>query len=287
MSHELISIIIPLYNKEKNIERTIKSVLGQTYTNWELIVVDDGSNDNSAYVVRSFLNCGRIKYIYKDNGGVSCARNLGINESNGDWIIFLDADDYLLSNALSILYELVKKYNTLISTGNFIIKEKEKEWKFCTGRVERKQSNNYKAWFFCNFFPRAGAALFHHTIMKKHLFDESLSRYEDAKSLFEIFRENVISYSPQPVMVYSLDNTGLSHKSKDINKDFIFNMDFEGKSFWEKIVLCELLIQGRLLYPEYVALLNNKYNKYLYFVYITKLLVLYKRIRNKLIKILY
>lgn len=273
MSQELISIVIPLYNKEENISRTIDSVLNLNYDNWELLIIDDGSTDNSASVVKSYIHDTRIKYFYKTNGGVSSARNLGIKISRGEWIIFLDADDYFLPNALSTLYGLVKRHNTLISTGNFFIKEKELEWKFCTGRVEKRISNNYRAWFYYNFFPRAGAALFHHTIIKKHLFDESLSRYEDAKSLFDIFRDNQIVYSPQPIMVYSLDNIGLSHKSNDINKDFIFNMDFEGKSFWEKIVLCELLIQGMQMYPEHKIVLKNKYTKSTSITIITKFLI--------------
>lgn len=279
---ELISIIIPLYNKEENISRTIDSVLNLKYNNWELIIIDDGSTDNSASLVKSYLYDNRIKYIHKTNGGVSSARNLGVKKSHGKWIIFLDADDYFLPDALDILYKLVLEYRTLVSCANFIVKKKDEEWNFCIGRTEKIVSNNYKAWFFHSIFPRTGAALFHHSILKEHLFDETLSRYEDAKSLFEIFRENKIAYSSKPVMVYLLDSTGLSLRASDVNKDFIFKMKFEGKSLWEKIVLCELIIQGYRLYPEYQSLLDNKYSRYRFLVFLTKVLILYRKIYNRL-----
>ena len=144
-------------------------------------------------------------------------------------------------------------------------------------------SNNYRAWFFKTIYPRTGAALFHSSILKEHLFDESLCRYEDAKSLFDIFRKYKISYTPWPVMIYSLDNNGLSRKSNDIKKDFIFSMNFENKSIWEKVVLYELLLQGYILYPEYKNILDNSYKNLFFVRRITKILMLVRRIHNKLL----
>ncbi len=88
----MISVIIPLYNKELSIGRTIESVLKQTYTNFELIVVDDGSTDHSASVVERIVD-NRIRLIKKTNGGVSSARNKGVEEAEYDWVAFLDGDD--------------------------------------------------------------------------------------------------------------------------------------------------------------------------------------------------
>ena len=281
--NDLISIIIPLYNKETAIANTISSVLKQTYINWELIVVDDGSTDRSGEIVKSITD-KRILYFIKENGGVSSARNYGIKKANGKWIVFLDADDYFLPDALNILYRLVVAKKTLISTANFIIKKEEYEYVYCRQKTEVIISNNYKAWFLRSFFPRTGAALFNYAILKKHLFDENLSRYEDAKSLFDIFREHKIAYSPNPVMVYSLDNTGLSHRSNNVQKDFIFSMNFENKSWWEKIALCELLLQGYKLYPEHKNILNAKYEKYLYLIYMTKILFVFRGIYNNLLR---
>ena len=99
----MISIIIPLYNKATSIKRTIHSVLSQSYTDFELIIINDGSTDNSAEIVNKQFYDKRIRYIYQDNAGVSSARNRGIKEAIGEWILFLDADDVLYPNALKIL----------------------------------------------------------------------------------------------------------------------------------------------------------------------------------------
>lgn len=87
-----VSVIIPMYNSEKYIKNTIDSVLKQTYTDWELIIVDDGSNDNSVTIVNTLKN-DKIKLIVSNNNGASNARNLGISKASGEYITFLDSDD--------------------------------------------------------------------------------------------------------------------------------------------------------------------------------------------------
>lgn len=88
----LFSIIIPSYNRAHILPQAINSVVNQTYSNWELLVVDDGSTDATATVVKEFKD-HRIHYLYKQNGGVCSARNYGVNFSKGDYIVFLDSDD--------------------------------------------------------------------------------------------------------------------------------------------------------------------------------------------------
>ena len=88
----MISVVIPLYNKEKSVYKTLQSVCEQTYTDMEILVVDDGSTDNSASVAASYPDT-RICIIHKDNGGVCSARNRGIQAAKGDYIALLDADD--------------------------------------------------------------------------------------------------------------------------------------------------------------------------------------------------
>jgi len=104
-----ISVIIPLYNKEHYIKDTIKSVLSQTYTNWEAIIIDDGSTDESAQITQSFCD-SRIRFFRQTNQGVSKTRNRGIELSLGDYIAFLDADDKWKPNYLETMLKLTEEY---------------------------------------------------------------------------------------------------------------------------------------------------------------------------------
>src|ERR1044072_6081218 len=93
MSDQLVSIIMPAYNAERYIAASIESVLAQTYSDWELIVVDDGSTDRTATVTQEFVKRDpRIKYIFQENGRLGKARNTGIKNSRGPLIAFLDSD---------------------------------------------------------------------------------------------------------------------------------------------------------------------------------------------------
>ncbi|ATH07299.1 hypothetical protein BIY24_04910 [Halobacteriovorax marinus] len=88
-----ISVIIPTFNREKFLSRAVESVLSQSYTEFELIIVDDGSTDNSYHEVKKYLKDSRVRYLYQSNQGVSSARNLGVFVSSGEWVSFLDSDD--------------------------------------------------------------------------------------------------------------------------------------------------------------------------------------------------
>ncbi len=102
------SIVIPLYNKERYIKRTIKSALNQTFTDFEIVIIDDGSKDHSCEIVESIKD-SRIRLIRQDNGGPSKARNRGIKEAKGEFIAFLDADDEWLPEKLKNHYEFHSK----------------------------------------------------------------------------------------------------------------------------------------------------------------------------------
>lgn len=103
------SIIIPVYNKEKEIKDTLTSVLTQSFTDFEIILVDDGSTDNSISVIKNFQD-NRIKIITQKNQGVSCARNTGIKNASCKYIALLDADDKWEKNYLEEQYNLIQKY---------------------------------------------------------------------------------------------------------------------------------------------------------------------------------
>ena len=111
-----VSVIIPVYNSEKFLLETVQAVINQSYTDWELILVDDGSTDNSSVICNNFKNIdSRIKVINKKNEGVSSSRNLGINIARGEFIMFVDPDDTLEEDALGYLYNLTNTYNSDVS----------------------------------------------------------------------------------------------------------------------------------------------------------------------------
>ena len=104
----MISVIIPLYNKEAAIAQSLKSVLSQEYNDFEVVIVDDGSTDGSVAIVEA-KNDPRIRLIKQENGGPSKARNTGVRNAKGDWVVLLDADDELLPNALEDFYDITVK----------------------------------------------------------------------------------------------------------------------------------------------------------------------------------
>ena len=110
---ELVSIIVPVYKVEKYLDKCIESIVGQTYENLEIILVDDGSPDNCpAMCDRWAEKDSRIKVIHKENGGLSSARNAGLDACTGEYIYFLDSDDYIAENCIEMLF------NTIISDGS-------------------------------------------------------------------------------------------------------------------------------------------------------------------------
>ena len=97
------SIIICCYNSEKYIKETIDSILNQTYNNIELIIIDDGSTDNSRKIINNYLKNKKIKKIFQKNKGLNISNNIALKASNGEYILRLDADDWLDPNCIEIL----------------------------------------------------------------------------------------------------------------------------------------------------------------------------------------
>lgn len=124
----MISIIIPIYNVEKYLNKCIDSILNQTYSDLEIILVDDGSTDKSSEICEYYKEIdNRIRVIHKKNGGLSEARNVGIDIAKGEYIAFLDSDDWADENLYKRLYQLSQKYSSDISMCSFKWVQNEKE----------------------------------------------------------------------------------------------------------------------------------------------------------------
>src|SRR3972149_5580300 len=106
-NNPVISIVIPTYNRGKTINRAIESVLSQTFKEYEIIVIDDGSNDNTRDIIKRHIR--KVRYYYQNNSGPSKARNIGIHMAKGEWIAFLDSDDLWFKTKLEIQFEEARK----------------------------------------------------------------------------------------------------------------------------------------------------------------------------------
>lgn len=109
MDEPHFSIIIATYNRSKLLLKAVESVQAQSYQNWELLVIDDGSKDDTKDAISFYLNDGRIHYFQKENGGPSSARNVGLDKSLGSWICYLDSDDILYPKCLEIVDHHLKE----------------------------------------------------------------------------------------------------------------------------------------------------------------------------------
>lgn len=115
-----ISVIVPVYNSEKYLPKCIDSILSQTYTDFELILVNDGSKDGSGDICDEYAQKDtRVRVFHKENGGVSSARNLGLEEAKGEWIAFVDSDDWVEEGYLKELYDDTNLGGDLIIHGSF------------------------------------------------------------------------------------------------------------------------------------------------------------------------
>lgn len=198
----IISIIIPVYNVEKYIHRCIESILSQTFTNFELLLINDGSSDKSGDICDDFaLEDSRIRVIHQKNGGVSRARNKGIKLAQGDFLMFCDSDDYVEKNWCSQLIEAVKKDNRVLPVSGikliYNLKEKREVIKTFSQNVKIGKDEYFEIYkkelsggLWCKIYDR-------HIIEENSLdFDVNVSRAEDL-----LFNLKYITYMDSIVTV--------------------------------------------------------------------------------------
>ena len=201
MNNELISIIVPIYNTEKYLHQCLDSILNQTYTNFEVLLVNDGSTDSSGIICQEYVeNDSRFRYFEKNNGGVASARNLGLERSGGAYITFIDSDDWVEPNYLDVLYTALKENDTdvAISTykrfaqdGVFYLRSYSREDDEFLNIGTRSRDS------FLEILPRLGeldhsfysisSKLIKRKIIGNLLFDEQISYAEDLNFFFHLY----------------------------------------------------------------------------------------------------
>lgn len=257
----MISIVIPLYNKEQCIAETIHSVLFQSFEDFEVVIVDDGSTDNSVSVVKQIAD-DRIKMFKQTNMGPSSARNRGVRESKFDWILFLDADDLLVQGSLSHFVDLIHAHPDIqCFCSNHYIRNGGQDILYSNCYKNGIIKNNFLAWAFHRCGLRAGAGLFNRALLLKNPFDETLRRYEDSEVLFRILPYIKIYRTDFPTVIYNCETVGASVDYNNFSEDFLSHLDLHHKSLSEKIVMYQLFYQANRDYP---VLARHKYWNFFY-----------------------
>ena len=170
-NYDMVSIIIPLYNAQKYIGQCLESIFNQSYHNYEVIVIDDGSCDKSYEIIEKF---DKVRYFFQENQGQGCARNYGLSIAKGNYICFVDADDYIDKNYLKKMMEMMNdnvdivvcKINRIV--GNKVVKDSFKQY----GLLNSKQA-------LITLNPGPTNKLFRKSVILKNKFAEKRLRYED------------------------------------------------------------------------------------------------------------
>lgn len=254
-----ISVIIPLYNKEAIVKRSIQSVLNQSFQDFELIIVDDGSTDNSVSIVKTIYD-DRVTLIQQANGGPSAARNTGAKHAKGKWIIFLDADDEMYENALTIFNDYSRKYRDVnMFLGEMLI---SKNGKIITAQHYQQGyvKSIYKAHANGGIIPGAGTILYNKSIIGKFPYNEDIRRYEDMEFLLRIYQHAKMYLIPQPVNIINSEYASASKCRNNISEDYIGHLSMSG-SFWKRICIYKLFFQEHILYEEQCKKLYPHYYK--------------------------
>ena len=223
----LISIVIPVYNAEKYLEQCLNSIKNQTYKNFEVILVNDGSIDHSESICMDFVKVDtRFKYFTKVNGGASSARNFGLDNVTGDYITFIDADDWVDENHLEVLINNIKDNNSDMAVSSIKKFDMSNNFHFRMYSNQEKYLLNYnklnreeflvilpKLILANNSYKIAVSKLFKKELVSDIRFDESIIYGEDLEFFFKLYLNiNSISYADEVTYIYRLHDESSSSK---------------------------------------------------------------------------
>lgn len=224
----IISIIIPCYNQGKYLDEALKSVLEQTFAHWECIIVNDGSSDDTERIAEEWTERDkRFKYVYKQNGGLSSARNAGLDIAIGDYIQFLDSDDYITTTKFEkSLQELNLSKNTdkKVAVSNFrmfVDNVDVSSGPFCKLSADlinfENLLYNWEDWFSIPIH----CALFRSSLFSEFRFPEDLKSKEDWVMWVSIFHKDCKAvFIDEPLALYRTNPQSMT-KTKDMLLDFI------------------------------------------------------------------
>lgn len=186
----MITVIIPIYNVEKYISKCMESLINQTYTNFEVLLINDGTKDNSIEETKKIIkDDSRFKIINKENGGQGSARNLGLKKAKGEYICFIDPDDFVEKDYLKLMINKIEKENVDICITNFnMVDERGKIIKIIKNKYQGSHSSNQRLGDFLvsiNFEVSPCNKIYKKKCLKNIFFDEELY-YEDFDLMYKI-----------------------------------------------------------------------------------------------------
>lgn len=224
---DLVSIIVPVYNVEKYLDRCINSILNQTYKYLDIVLVNDGSLDRSGYICNKYKEWDdRINVIHKCNGGLSETRNVGIIHAKGKYIVFIDSDDYVSPDYIEYLLGLLKFNNSQIAMCNYV-KGKEWNYQFDNTKDEDNKQVNLPSdeMLSCLLYQRLGNSSAWTKIFEKNLFNDisfPVNRiHEDIAIIYKVFsKAKRITYGEGRKYYYyqrynSIVNSGFDSRKMD------------------------------------------------------------------------
>lgn len=242
----MFSVVIPLYNKELSIQNTILSVLNQSYQNFEILVVNDGSTDNSVDAVKT-INDERIRLINQENQGVSAARNRGIKEAKNEWIAFLDGDDLWESNHLEEIVKMMSVFpENKVYVTSFEFSDKRKMFKHERKSKIFKIDNYFKEAMKENLLWTSIVVVHAQCFIDVGDFNINLNRGEDLDLWARLARKYDIIKSSIVTATYRIEAENRSSLSFDISKSRVYLYDFsdsttnEEKLYYEDQIIKSL-----------------------------------------------
>ena len=222
-----ISIIVPVYNVEKYIERCIVSIISQDYENFELILINDGSTDRSPEIIEEWVKRdSRIKAIHTENNGVSAARNIGVERASGEYISFIDSDDYIEKDMFSVLNYQMTIHSADIGICNFFF-EKYINDKRVRIPFNKETDSDIYLYDNCDGMKALITNKFDNgpcnKIFKKELFRNVQfpigKKFEDLYTVYKLFaNSNKSIYISQPLYIYYQNNEGFMLKNFNVHK---------------------------------------------------------------------
>lgn len=216
----MISVIIPVLNGEKEIKKSLQSIMNQSYKNIEIVVIDNGSTDNTVKIIKELQGIdNRIKLFISKLKGVSNARNLGLKKSMGDYIMFVDADDTIDENMLTRMLQIIKSEKCDIVKCGFKLIQKTHEVDYCLKEGKKKFDEEFWSEFFSTYnYNQVWSQLINRKIWKGVTFNSNVSMAEDYLFNYYLYKKaNSIYVMESPFYNYYYNESGMNY-NKDINK---------------------------------------------------------------------